>query len=174
MRRSAKVMAFVLACATVGSAQWFQPSSAPNVTVVYPPPQPIILRSSPEVVVIRERPVQEYVPTAPVGYLIAFKNSAVRLADAYWVNGGTLYYVTADHQQITAPLFSVDLGLSQLLNSERNVLFFLPAQHAKTIVHARVIRHTAALAHKRCLCTSSPSLGSGRASRASSAAIQRK
>jgi hypothetical protein len=126
------------------------------------------------VVIIRARPVEEYVPAPQVSYLIAFKNSVVRLADLYWVNGETMYYVTADHQQMSAPLDSVDLRLSQQLNSERNVAFLLPAEHEKTIAHARVIRHYGVSAHKRCLCTSGRPQANGRASRAGSASRESK
>ena len=92
---------------------YYTPYPSSNVTVVVPPaapPQPIV--------VVRER--------RPVTYMIAFKDSRVGLADAYWVNGQTLYYVTPDHQQHTALLASVDRGLSARLNAEQNVSFYLP------------------------------------------------
>lgn len=141
-------------------------AGAQNVTVVYPPPQSPP-PTPPQVVFIRERPVEEYAP-APVTYLIAFKNGVVRLADQYWVSGETIYYVTTDHQQMTAPLDRVDLRLSQRLNSEQNVAFSLPAEHEKTIAQAHVIRKTAIWAHKQCRCACGPPPAGGRASRASS------
>lgn len=174
MKRSAKVMSFVLACAVTPAI--VPEAGAQNVTVVYGPTQPVVVQPSPQVVIMRSRSVEEYVPTAqvtvptaPVTYLIAFKNSVVRLADQYWARGRTLYYVTTDRQQMTAPLDSVDLGLSQRLNSERNVVFSLLTEPERTIARVNIIRKTAASAHKqcRCLCGSSPA--SGRASRASSA-----
>ena len=144
---------------TGAHAQWS------NVTVVYPPMQP----PPPSVVIVRERPAPtpaEFEATvSPITYLIAFKNSVVRLANQYWVKGDTLYYVTAAHQQMTAPLYSVDRTLSQQLNSEQNVAFSLPSEQEKTIVQTHVIRTTATSVHKRCFCTT-VSRGSGRASRA--------
>jgi hypothetical protein len=123
-----------------------------------------------EVAVIRARPIEEYVPAAQVTYLIAFKNSMVRLADRYWVNGKILYYVTTDRQQITVPLDSVDRKLSQQLNNEQNVTFSLPAEQERAIAQVHVIRHTAVSARKRCHCTSGPSAACGQASRANPAA----
>jgi hypothetical protein len=129
-----------------------------NVTVVYPPPE-----SPPDVIVIRARPVQE--PPRQVTYMIAFKDDVVRLADQYWVNGNTLYYVTADHHQMTAALNSVDRTLSEQLNAERNVTFSLPAGQEKAITQAHVVHHTASSVGKRCCCTST-----GAATHAGSAA----
>ena len=62
-------------------------------------------------------------------YLIAFKNQDnIRAAEAYWVTGGTLHYVTLDHEQKLAPLSSVDLAFSSRLNRERRVDFRLPPE----------------------------------------------
>ena len=151
---------------TGASAQWY-PSS--NVVVIYPPSQPIVAQPPPGVVIRRPGPVEEYVPAPQVTYFIAFKNSVVRLADEYWVNGKTLYYVTTDHQQMAAPLESVDVGVSQRLNGEQDVVFSLPAEGEKAIVHAHVIHKTAILAHNRCRCECGSTPAGGRASRANSA-----
>lgn len=63
--------------------------------------------------------------------MIAFKDSRVCLADAYWVNGITLFYVTPDHQQKTALLASVDRETSWRLNADQNISFDLPPQPSK-------------------------------------------
>ena len=127
------------ALVTGAGAQWYPPSSASHVTVVYPPPQ-----SPPPTaaVIIRARPVERYVQTSQVTYLIAFKNGVVRLAEQYWVNGNDIYYLTADHQQMTALVDNVDVGLSQQLNRERNVVFSLPAEQQETIARSEVLFDT--------------------------------
>jgi outer membrane protein OmpA-like peptidoglycan-associated protein len=68
----------------------------------------------------------------PITYLIAFQDGAIRLADAYWVRDRTFHYVTVDHRERTAPLASVDRRLSEQLNSDRNVVFYLPAVPDRT------------------------------------------
>ena len=119
--------------ATGARGQWYPPSS--NVTVVYPPPA-----QNPPVVVVLDSPAprpaefrEKYAPARQTTYLIAFKDSVVRVADQYWVNGKTIIFVTTDHQRMTAPVSSVDLTLSQRLNDEQNVVFVLPPEPGKTI-----------------------------------------
>ena len=51
----------------------------------------------------------------------------IRAAEAYWVTGATLHYVTLQHEQKQAPLDLVDRALSYRLNRERHVDFQLPA-----------------------------------------------
>jgi hypothetical protein len=123
-----------------------------------------------DVVIMRAPPIDEYMPATQIIYLIAFKNSVVRLADQYWVSGKILYYVTTDRRQMTAPLDTIDLTLSQRLNSEQNVVFSLPAEQERKFAQAHVIRHAAISAHKRCRCTTGPPPASGQASRANSKA----
>jgi hypothetical protein len=118
---------------------------------------------------MRASPI-EYIPVTQVTYLIAFKNSVVRLADQYWVKGKILYYVTTDHQQMTAPLDTVDRTVSQRLNSEQDVVFSLPPEQERILAQAHVIRHTAISVHKRCRCTTGPPPAGGQASRANSKA----
>ena len=48
---------------------------AQNVTVIYGPTQPVVVQPSPQLVIMRSRPVEEYVPTAQVTCLIALNNS---------------------------------------------------------------------------------------------------
>src|SRR5690349_21241818 len=104
-----------LVCCVLASAVWAQ------VVVVYPPPvQPpqvvLVERSVP----MRPAPQEVYVPAGPTNYLIALKGDQVQLAEQYWVKGGTLYYVTADHQERSVPIDRVDLALTVRLNSERD------------------------------------------------------
>jgi outer membrane protein OmpA-like peptidoglycan-associated protein len=84
------------------------------VTVVLPPPEP----ETSSLIVMPSRTT----------YLIAFKDSVVGLADAYWVSGATLHYVTPDHQMKTAPLATIDIKISEQLNWERHIVFSLPSQ----------------------------------------------
>lgn len=112
----------------------YQP--APNVTVVYPAQAP----AAPATVYVeRARPVsheydeygQEVKPASNAAaptYLVAFKDHSIRAAEAYWVDGGTLHYVTLQHEQKQAPLDTVDREFSLQLNRERRVPFQLPAQ----------------------------------------------
>lgn len=115
--------------------------SSPNATVVYGATQPAadpvyVDRPNP---VVREydqygqqtnrtavRPESGPGSGSPV-YLIAFRDQVIRAATAYWVDGGTLHYITIEHEQKQAPLSAVDRELSLQLNRERRVTFALPA-----------------------------------------------
>jgi hypothetical protein len=126
-----------------------------QVVVVYPPP------AQPATVVIeRERPApvlaerqDAYVPAQQIDYLIALKDSEIRIAEQYWVKGETLSYLTADHEQRTVPINNLDLALTIRLNSERNVAFYLPADQERAATRSHVVRHTANVVHNRCNCT---------------------
>jgi hypothetical protein len=144
-----------------------------NVVIVYPPPEP-----QPDMVIFRTRMVPAAADQQPgirQTTFIAFQNSVVRLVDQYWVSGNTLHYVTADHQEMSAPLSSVDRALSERLNSEQNVSFSLPAERERAIVQVQLTRTRTVSVHKQCCCVSTPSAralsgAGGRASRAGSAA----
>src|SRR5215475_10699275 len=128
---------FVCCCLTAGGALAQQ-----NIVVVYPPQPPpvtVIMRSRPAPPPIEET---NYGPFRQTTYLIAFKNSEVREADQYWVSGNTLYYLTANHQRLSAPLASVDRPLSQRLNAELDVPFILPAG-TRVVARTRIVRRTA-------------------------------
>ena len=148
-----------------------------NVTVVYPPTvqtQSVVVVPSP---VLRRAEFQEWsAPGRQVTYLIAFKDSLVRVADQYWVTGKTLYFVTTDHERMTAPVSSVDRTLSRQLNSERDVAFYLPPAQG-VVSQAHLVRHSARLVRKRCNCVAAPtarvpSRESGGASRSSRSATE--
>lgn len=145
-----------------------------NVTVVYPPmPAPstvVIMNGSPP-----PRPAEfraAFAPTRQNSYLIAFKDSVVRVADQYWVEGKTIYFLTTDHQRMSAPVNTVDRIASKRLNSEQNVAFYLPPAQRTTVARTHVVRHTASVVRKRCYCVTTPSArvpsrASGAASRSS-------
>lgn len=61
-------------------------------------------------------------------YLIAYKDHTVYPALAYWVEGDTLHYVTAQntHNQVTMSL--VDLDKTYKLNEDRSVPFAIPGK----------------------------------------------
>ena len=63
----------------------------------------------------------------PTIYLIALKDSTVRQAIGYWVEGDTLRYVTPQSTIQQVPLEQVDKEISQQLNAERNLEFDLNA-----------------------------------------------
>jgi hypothetical protein len=118
------------------------------------------------VVILRERPPAEpaqiqdvSVSAGQITYLIASKDNVVRLAAQYWVNGRTLFYLTASHQQKSMPIDSVDRTLSARLNREQNVTFSLPAAQEKTIVASHQIHSTTTSARKQCFCVSTHSTG---------------
>lgn len=117
----------------------YEYNTSPNVTVIYaaPPAQaPAPVYSSPAQPAMRtyDQYGQEVQPADPSPdassaspvYLIATKDQAIRAAAAYWVDGGTLHYVTLQHEEKQVPLDSVDRNLSLQLNRERRVAFRLP------------------------------------------------
>lgn len=69
-------------------------------------------------------PVRTYQPTI---YKIAFKDHKMVEAIAYWVQDGTLHYVTRDHEMREVALTDVDRSFSEQLNRDRRVDFRLPA-----------------------------------------------
>jgi hypothetical protein len=72
-------------------------------------------------------------PGAPLAppenyYLIAYKNHSVYAALAYWVEDGTLHYVTTQNTHNQASMDLIDIELTKNLNQARNVTFSLPGQ----------------------------------------------
>ena len=59
-------------------------------------------------------------------YLIAFKDHTIYMALAYWIEDGTLHYVTSQNTHNQVSLDLVDRELSDRLNRERGVDFRLP------------------------------------------------
>jgi len=107
-------------------------SGESNPPPLYPfPPPPVIVTQTAHPVIHEYAQAQDYgAPPAeiqehPVLFLIAFRDNTIRTASTYWVEGGTLHYLDADHQEQQAQLSSVDRNLSAQLNRERHIPFNL-------------------------------------------------
>ncbi len=85
--------------------------------IVQPPPAPAVWNSGPTA---QAKKYEDQL------FLLAMKDGTIRAVLAYWVDGMTVHYVTMDHEQKQTPLSSLDHGLSERLNRERNVTFSLP------------------------------------------------
>jgi hypothetical protein len=131
-----------------GYGSGYDPSQAaqqqPNVTVVYPPPQPPVVINQylgagappdqgqgPDTASnmrLYQAPSNAADAGAPEAsyYLIAFKDHTIYSAVAYYVEGDTLHYFTEGnvHNQVSISL--VDRPLTEQLNRERNVSVQLP------------------------------------------------
>ena len=92
------------------------PPAAP--VIVQPPPAPAVWNAGPQL-----HQAKKYEDTL---FLLAMNDGTIRAVLAYWVEGATVHYVTMDHEQKQTPLSSLDHGLSERLNRERNVTFRLP------------------------------------------------
>lgn len=65
----------------------------------------------------------------PQYYLIALKDHSVYSAVAYWVEAGTLRYITSPNIRNETSLDLVDMGLTAKLNQDRGVTVSLPPAH---------------------------------------------
>lgn len=63
----------------------------------------------------------------PTIYLIAFKDHSVVRALGYWMEAGSLHYVSAEYGLNQVSMVLIDQELSQRLNDERGVAFKFPA-----------------------------------------------
>ncbi|MGA2879170.1 MAG: hypothetical protein ABSG13_09490 [Bryobacteraceae bacterium] len=103
---------------------------APNPQVLIisnqAPPQPVIVQPPPAPAVWNSGPSTQAKKYEDPLFLLAMKDGTIRAVLAYWVEGATVHYVTMDHEQKQTPLSSLDHGLSERLNRERNVTFSLP------------------------------------------------
>jgi hypothetical protein len=110
---------------------------SPNVTVIYASPQAAPAPAYANTVAAQpamqtyDQYGQQVQPAAPASgsspiYLIATKDQAIRAAAAYWVDGGTLHFVTLQHEEKQVPLDNIDRPLTLQLNHERRVSFQLP------------------------------------------------
>jgi hypothetical protein len=117
---------------STGYAPPVEYSPSPNVTVIYPAApqtQPVYTGPAQPQMRTYDQYGQEVQPPPSIGspiYLIATKDQTIHAAAAYWVDGGTLHYVTLQHEEKRVALDSVDRGLSLQLNRERRVAFNLP------------------------------------------------
>jgi hypothetical protein len=63
-------------------------------------------------------------------FLIAYKDHSVYSAVAYWVEAGTLHYITTDGKHNQASLDLIDRNMSEEINKEQDVDFILPGKAA--------------------------------------------
>jgi hypothetical protein len=107
------------------------PYQQPGVTMVYPySSAPSTVAANPAYSSTRSSYGQETAaprPGASPIYLIALNDRTIRAAEAYWVDGPTLHYVTLQHEQRQTPLDAVDRALTLQLNRERHIPFQWPA-----------------------------------------------
>lgn len=61
-------------------------------------------------------------------YMIAYKNRHVVTALAYWLDGDTLHYVTAENAHNQSSLALIDLEMTTRLNADREVPFVVPGK----------------------------------------------
>jgi hypothetical protein len=111
------------------------------------PPPPVIINKS---LVSPEGPVQPHVinprdgaplcgngqcnvnrpqvadESRPTIYLLAFKDHRIVQALGYWMEAGTLHYVSVEYGLNQASISLIDRDLSQHLNDERGIAFNLP------------------------------------------------
>ncbi len=112
-----------------------QPAQMPNITIVMPPqqqapaPEPSTATQGGAITTYRPPEEQQSEPplTDQVLFFIALKDASVYTAAAYWVEDGTLHYITPQgrHNQVSLDL--VDRETSARLNQGRKVDFRLPA-----------------------------------------------
>ncbi len=104
--------------------------TAPNPQVLIisnqTPPQPVVVQPPPAPGAWNAGPTAQSKKYEDTLYLLAMHDGTIRAVLAYWVDGTTVHYVTMDHEQKQTPLSSLDRGLSERLNRERNVTFSLP------------------------------------------------
>jgi hypothetical protein len=67
-------------------------------------------------------------------YLIAFKDHSVVQALGFWMELGTLHYISANYSENQVTLDLIDRELSARLNAEQNVDFTLPPPES---IHSR-------------------------------------
>lgn len=75
------------------------------------------------------RPPADNPAPDPQYYLIALKDHSIYSAVAYWVEAGTLRYITSPNIRNETSLDLVDLGLTAKLNQDRGVIVSLPPAH---------------------------------------------
>jgi hypothetical protein len=99
----------------------------PNETVIFPPQQqtpPVVVYGGenqyqgPSTRIFEPMPTQAAEPEQPETerYLIAFKDRSIYATVAYWVEGDTLHYFTANNAHNQASVSLVDRALTEKLN----------------------------------------------------------
>jgi hypothetical protein len=100
------------------------PLPAPPVIInqSFPPP-PQVPESNAPVNASKSKVANDDRPTI---YLIAFKDHSIVQALGYWLEAGTLHYVSAEYAVNQVSVGLIDRDLSQRLNDERGITFKLP------------------------------------------------
>jgi hypothetical protein len=104
-------------------------SDAPVVIVnqYFRPDEPVPVQApAARAVVVQEARVTAENQDKETIFLIAMKDHTIYAASAYWVEDGTLNYVTIQGSQNSASMDLVDRELSARLNRDRKVAFGLP------------------------------------------------
>ena len=122
-----------------GSQGYYPPAeAAAQAASQAAPGQPVVINQyfaappqRPNAPVSYQNPQHPGDPIGPVDnyYLIAYKNHSVYPALAYWLEDGTLHYVTTENTHNQASLDLIDLNLTKTLNQARSVPFSLPGQY---------------------------------------------
>ena len=63
---------------------------------------------------------------APDFYLIAFNDHTIRAALSFRIEGDEIYWTSREHEEMHAPLSSVDRRFSEQINRDRHIEFRLP------------------------------------------------
>jgi hypothetical protein len=104
-------------------ANWGLPYYSSVSYAPYPPPPPPVVTPN---VIRREIPNPRMLYRAADYYLIAFTDKTIRAALSYTVEGDQIRWVTLEHEEMTAPLSTVDRRFSEQINRDRGVRFLLP------------------------------------------------
>jgi len=106
----------------------FAPSPGIIINPNYAPPPPAhpVVRDYSNMPTPEEAAAQQPKPVSSVYFLIATKDHVIYPAVAYWVENGTLNYITQQGVRNGVPLDQVDREFSAQLNKERNIDFALP------------------------------------------------
>lgn len=107
----------------------YDSADAPVVIVnqYFRPDAPVPLQALPvPALAVQESKVTAVNQDKDVIFLIAMKDHTIYAASAYWVEDGTLSYITIQGSQNSASMDLVDRELSARLNRDRKVAFGLP------------------------------------------------
>jgi hypothetical protein len=123
-----------------GDAGGPPPQQQPNITVIYPPQQPMMMVGPTPQAQAPNGQVREYMPPEPTAadtappqpeaayYLLAFKDHSIYSAVGYWVDGDTLHYLTTGNVHNQVSLSLVDRDLTSQLNKGRGLQVILPVR----------------------------------------------
>jgi hypothetical protein len=91
------------------------------------PAQPVVIEQN----IGGQRPAPASQPgesfyRTPDFYLIAFTDNIIRAALSYHIEGETIHWTSREHEEMSAPLATVDRRFSERINRDRQVEFRLP------------------------------------------------